>query len=138
MNTQNKKSLITYIAIIAVILILGNIVSRNWFFRLDLTDNKEHSLSNSSKSIIGIIDDYLIIKAYFSENLPHQLANTRRFVQDKLEDYAAYSNGNIHFEFIRDDEKIKEEAQKSGIQPLQVQVLENENTNIDFKNYLYC
>ena len=63
-----------------------------------------------------------INKAYFSENLPHQLANTRRFVQDKLEDYAAYSNGNIHFEFIGDDEKIKEEAQKSGIQPLQVQV----------------
>ena len=63
MNTQNKKSFITYIAIITVILVIGNIVSRNWFFRLDLTDNKEHSLSNSSKSIIRKIDDYLIIKA---------------------------------------------------------------------------
>ncbi|SVD54489.1 uncharacterized protein METZ01_LOCUS407343, partial [marine metagenome] len=30
MNTQNKKSFITYIAIIAVILVIGNIVSRNW------------------------------------------------------------------------------------------------------------
>ena len=99
MNSQNKKSFITYIAVIGAILVIVNIVSRNWFFRWDLTDNKEHSLSNSSKSIIGKIDDYLNIKAYFSDDLPHQLANTRRFVQDRLEDYAAYSNGNIHFEF---------------------------------------
>jgi len=126
MNSQNKKSFITYIAVIVAILVIVNVVSRNLFFRWDLTNNKEHSLSSSSKSIIGKIDDYLTIKAYFSDNLPHQLANTRRFVQDKLEDYAAYSNSNIHFEFIRDDEKLKEEAQKSGIQPLQVQVLEND------------
>ena len=58
-----------------------------------------YSLSESSKSVVRKIDDRLTMKAYFSDNLPHQLANTRRFVQDKLEDYAAYSNGNIHFEF---------------------------------------
>ena len=126
MNNQNKKTIITYIATVTLILIILNVISRNWFYRWDLTDNKEHSLSSSSKTVIKKIDDYLNIKAYFSNDLPHQLASTKRFVQDKLEDYAAYSKGNIRFEFVSDDEKIKEEAAKSGIQPVQVQVLEND------------
>jgi len=52
MSTQNKKSFLIYIGIIAAILIIINVVSRNWFFRWDLTDNKMYSLSVSSKSVI--------------------------------------------------------------------------------------
>jgi len=128
MNTHNKKSFITYIATIAVILVILNIVSRNWFFRLDLTDNQMYSLSESSKSVVGKIDDRLTMKVYFSDNLPGEYGNNERYLQDILEEYAAYSNGNIHFEFFRpdNDEKMQEDAQKSGIQPVQLQVIEND------------
>ena len=59
------------------------------------------------------------MKIYFSDNLPGEYGNNRRYLQDILEEYAAYSNGNIHFEFYRpdDDDKMKEDAQKSGIHP---------------------
>ena len=70
MVAQNKKIFITYLSIIGAILIIFNIVSRNIFFRWDLTDNKMYSLSESSKSVIGKIDDRLIMKVYFSDNLP--------------------------------------------------------------------
>ena len=128
MNTHNKKSFITYIAMIAAILIILNIVSRNWFFRLDLTDNKMYSLSESSKSVVEKIDDRLTMKIYFSDNLPGEYGNNRRYLQDILEEYSAYSNGHIYFEFYStdDDEKMQEDAQKSGIQPVQLQVIEND------------
>ena len=132
MGTQNKKSFLTYIGIVAAILIIVNIVSRNMFFRWDLTENKMYSLSDSSKSVVGKIDDRLTMKVYFSDNLPGEYGNNRRYLQDILEEYTAYSGGNIHFEFYssNDDEKMQEDAQKSGIQPVQLQVIENDNLEI--------
>ena len=132
MVAKDKKEFITYICIIGVILVILNIVSRNIFFRWDLTDNKMYSLSESSKSVVGKIDDRLNMKVYFSDNLPGEYGNNRRYLQDILEEYAAYSGGNIHFEFYRtdDDEKMKEDAQKSGIQPVQLQVIENDNLEV--------
>ncbi len=128
MAAQDKKTFITYLCIIGAILIILNIVSRNVFFRWDLTDNKMYSLSESSKSVVEKIDDRLTMKVYFSDNLPGEYGNNRRYLQDILEEYSAYSSGNIHFEFYRpdDDEKMKEDAQKSGIQPVQLQVIEND------------
>ena len=77
MNTQNKKSFITYIGIVAAILVIFNVVSRNWFFRLDLTENKMYSLSESSKSVVSKIDDRLTMKVYFSDNLPGEYGNNK-------------------------------------------------------------
>jgi hypothetical protein len=72
------------------------------------------------------------MKIYFSDNLPGEYGNNRRYLQDILEEYAAYSGGNIHFEFYHtdDDEKMQEDAQKSGIQPVQLQVIENDNLEV--------
>jgi len=132
MIVKNKKNFITYLALIISILIVTNIVSRNIFFRWDLTENKMYSLSPSSKSVVEKIDDRLTMKIYFSDNLPGEYGNNRRYLQDILEEYAAYSSGNIHFEFFHtdDDEKMQEDAQKSGIQPVQLQVIENDNIEV--------
>ena len=50
-------------------------------------------------------------------------------MQDILEEYAAISKGNIKFEFAPQD-KLEEEAQKSGIMPLQLQVIENDKVEV--------
>ena len=132
MIARDKKTFITFTMIVGAILIILNIVSRNVFFRWDLTDNKMYSLSESSKSVVKKIDDRLTMKVYFSDNLPGEYGNNRRYLQDILEEYAAHSGGNIHFEFFipDDDEQMKEDAQKSGIQAVQLQVIENDNLEV--------
>ncbi|RMF06872.1 MAG: hypothetical protein D6762_08610, partial [Candidatus Neomarinimicrobiota bacterium] len=132
MAVQNKKSFWLYIAVSLVILILVNILARNWFFRWDLTDNKMYSLSESSKAVIRKVDDLLTMKCFFTKNLPGEYANNRRYLQDILEEYAAYSNGNIRFEFYEpaSEEKLAEEAQKASIMPVQLQVIENDKMEI--------
>ncbi len=128
MNSNKRKSLITYVLMVVAILIITNIIARNKFFRLDLTDNKMYTISESSKSVVRKIDDRLTMKIYFSDNLPGEYGNNRRYLQDILEEYAAYAKGNIYFEFYPtdDDEKMQEDAQKSGVQPVQLQVIEND------------
>ena len=125
-----KKTSYIYIAVTVIAFILINLISINWFVRFDLTDNKMYSLSNSSKNTIQKIDDPLTIDLYFSDDLPGQLQNNKRYIQDLLEEYAAYSS-NINFYFIPDDENFNTKAQGDGIQSQDVQVIENDE--ISFK-----
>ena len=131
-SIQTKKSFLIYLGIALAVVILGNLISRNWFFRLDLTDSKMYSLSPSSKAVVSKIDDLLTAKVYYSENLPGEYGNSRRYLQDILEEYAAYSGGNFRFEFYEpaNDAQLEEDAQKYGIQPVQLQVIENDRQEI--------
>ena len=91
MLIKNKNSFFIFLAALLVGLVLLNLTSRDIFYRFDLTDNKMFSLSSSSRSIVEKIDDRLTIKVYFSDNLPNELGNTRRYLQDILEEYRAVS-----------------------------------------------
>ena len=131
MLVKNKKSLTIYLTVLAAILLLLNLISRSWYKRFDLTDNKMYSLSNSSEDIVDKIDDLLTMKVYFSDDLPGELSNTKRYLQDLLEEYEAKSD-NIRFFFTdpESNEKLQEEARKDGIQPVQMQVVENDKLEI--------
>ena len=120
MKLDNKKSTLIFFAVVLIAVIFINLISRNWFERFDLTYNKMYSLSSSSKSVMEKIDDIFTIKVYFSSDLPAQYSNNKRYLQDILEEYTAYSSGNLRFEFYspEDDEKLAEDAQKYGIQPV--------------------
>ena len=132
MLAKNKQSFITYTVIVLIGLTLLNLISRNKFHRIDLTENKIFSLSESSKNIVSDIDDLLTMKVYFSDNLPNELGNTRRYLQDILEEYSAVSDGNIRFVFHdpESNENLEEQARKDGIQPVQMQVVENDKLEI--------
>ena len=124
-----KRSVLIPGILLFIILVLLNSISTSRFFRIDLTDNKMFSLSSSSKAVVKEINDLLTMKVFFSDDLPGEYANNRRYLQDILEEYAAISKGNIKFEFAPQD-KLEEEAQKSGIMPLQLQVIENDKVEV--------
>ena len=84
-NIDFKKSVLIPGIILFFILFLLNGISRNKFFRLDLTDNNMYSLSSSSESVVEQVDDLLTMKVYFSDDLPGEYANNRRYLQDILE-----------------------------------------------------
>ena len=127
---DHKRSATIYVTIYIIAFILVNLISMNWFIRFDLTDNKMYSLSDSSKQTIEKINDPLTIDLYFSDDLPGQLQNNKRFVQDLLEEYSAYSN-NVNFYFVKNDENFNSKAQADVIQSKDVQVIDNDE--ISFK-----
>ena len=131
-NIDLKKSVVAPALVLFTMLFLLNAISKNWFFRWDLTDNNMYSLSASSESVVDQIDDLLTMKIYFSDDLPGEYANNRRYLQDLLEEFEAISDGNIRFEFFRpeDDQNIEQEAQKAGIMPVQMQVVENDKMEV--------
>lgn len=132
MNFSSKKSqAITTTLLVLAILIVVNIISIRIFSRFDLTAQKLYTLSDASKKLVGSLDDRVNVKAYFTEDLPSPYNNTRREVLDMLNDYRAYSHGNLNYEFISPDgTKGEQEAQEAGIPPVQVQVVDHDKLEV--------
>lgn len=127
MLIKNKNSFLLFLGGLLFGLILLNLTARDIFKRFDLTDNKMFSLSPSSENIVKNLDDRLTIKVYFSDDLPNELGNTRRYLQDILEEYRAVSKEiNFYFFDPSSDSELEEQARKDGIQPVQMQALEND------------
>jgi gliding motility-associatede transport system auxiliary component len=126
-----KQQSLIRVGIVFAILVLLNIVSIRWFGRLDVTENRVFTLSDASKELVRELNDKVTIKAYFTEDLPSPYNNNRRMVLDELNDYRAYSKGNLQYEFIDPSgEKGEQEAQQQGIAPVQVQVLKNDKFEV--------
>ncbi len=131
-NEQKKQTLIR-IGLIVGILILVNIISVRFFSRMDLTEGKVYTLSEASKMLVRNLEDKFLVKAFFSSDLPPPYNNNRRFLQDQLDDYRAYSAGEFQYEFIDPSSKpeLEQEAQRYGIPPVQVQVLKENKFQVE-------
>lgn len=134
-NIFSANSLALVLLILAIIVVI-NLISANHFYRLDLTAEKQFSISEATKNTIKNIKDPFYIKVYFSEKLPPDLAAVAQYVKDVLTEYHSYSN-NIQIEFIdpTKDPKMESEARALGIPALEMQILDKDAFKIQ-KGYL--
>lgn len=130
------KNIVSLLLIIGIALVL-NLLSKQFFFRWDLTNDKRYTLSQATHDVLGNLEDPVLVKAYFSKELPIQYNRGKEEFQDLLNEYANISKGMFDFEFIdpADDPAIEQEANQKGIPPVQMQVRENDQLNIK-KGYL--
>jgi len=131
MKKLNSSSIITMLLLLGII-VMVNAIGIRMFLRLDLTSSRMFSLSKASKEIVGDIADKLIVKAYFSPDLPSPYNTTSRYIRDMLEDYRAYSRGHLEYEFIDpgSEEKLEKEAQSFQIPPQQIQTVANDKIEV--------
>lgn len=117
-----------FLLIFAAILVAVNVLSVKWFVREDLTARKVHSLSRASLEVVSRLKDTLVVKAYFTEDLPPPFNAHARYVRDILTEYQAYSHGKMRFEFIdpKEDEQKNETAKQLGIEKVRHRVIEKE------------
>lgn len=134
---QYKYNAITSTLLVAGIIFVAGLISAKLFVRLDLTKNKEFSISKTTVETMENLDDIVNIKAYFSEKLPAEFLSVKQSVQDILDEYKNYSNGNLKVEFIdpKDDEELQKEARNYGIPELQFSNVEKDKYEIS-KGYL--
>lgn len=131
MKKIDKAQTLVRVALILGILVVLNFISIRLFGRLDLTSQGVYTLSDASKKLVGGLDDRVTVKAYFTEDLPSPYNNNRRAVLDILNDYKAYSKGNLQYEFINPQgEKGEQDAQQQGVAPVQVQVVNEDKLEV--------
>ena len=115
----------------ATVLIAANLLAANlWLnrinsLRLDLTENKEYSLSQTSRDLITNLSEPLILRGYFSEKTHPLLSPLVPRIKDLMQEYAIASNGRVKVDFIdpKYDPALEAEAnQQYGIKPVPFQV----------------
>jgi len=129
MKRTKEMDILINLAIFIGVVIFINLISINLFLRLDFSKGKVYSLSASSKSAVRRLEDKMVVKAYFTEQLPPQFASLRRYTRDLLEEYKNASHGGrFRYEFFNptDENQLKAEAQKNGVMPANVQVREKD------------
>jgi gliding-associated putative ABC transporter substrate-binding component GldG len=124
---MKQKLLITTLLIVGIVLVV-NFLSNEVHVRLDLTDDRQYTLSKATLDILENLEEPVTVKAYFSKDLPPNIAQTRSDFQDLLVEFNSRSNGMIAYEFINPNENEGSErlALESGIQPVMINVREKD------------
>jgi len=124
---MKQKLFITTTLIIGILLVI-NLLSNEFHFRVDLTDDRQYTLSPATRDILNSLEEPVTIKAYFSKNLPASIAKTRQDFQELLVEYSKRSGGNVLYEFINPNEKesTESEATQNGIQPVMINIREKD------------
>jgi len=126
-NTKGYRRGVTLVAA----LVCANLVVANvWMakvntLRLDLTENREYSLSRTSRDLISGLTEPLILRGYFSEKTHPLLSPLVPRIKDLMQEYAIASKGRIEVSFVDpkyDPEAEAEANQLYGIKPVPFQV----------------
>lgn len=116
------------IVLITAIVIIINVLSENYSFRLDFTEGKEYTLSKATRNILKELDKPVTVTAYFSKDLPPNISSVSENLKDMLIEYGNRSGGMVVFKFVNPNEKeeLEQEAMKNGIQPVMINVREKD------------
>ena len=115
-------------AAFGVAALVAIVILANWLISLtplgnrghDFTENKNHTLSDGTKSILKELDTTVSIRYYASRStdyMPEQLKLHMRRVDDLLKEYAAISNGRLRVEHLdpEPDTDAEDSANLDGI-----------------------
>ncbi len=124
-STVNRKKDLTFLVIGIIIIILVNFIGSFAFKRFDLTSEKRYTLSETSEKLASNLDDIVFVKVYLEGEFPAGFKRLRDETKEMLDEFRAYSHGNIEYEFINpsesEDQKIRDEIYKQlykqGLRP---------------------
>lgn len=139
-NNANRNKDLSSLLIGVLVIVLLNFSASLFFERFDLTSEKRYSLSDASKELVNNLDDIIYVKVYLEGDFPAAYKKLRDETREMLDEFRAYSNGNLDYEFINPaesgDEKITKEIyqqlHKQGLRPTDL----NEKTTDGFSNKL--
>jgi len=119
-----KRKIQTTLLLVIGILILVNILSTRYFFRLDLTEDQRYSLSDATTDILENLDEPVTVTSYFSEDLPPDIEKVRQDFKDLLIEYSNLSDGQVDYESLNpnEDQETEMKAQQNGITPIMINV----------------
>ena len=124
---QKAKSLKTLALFLGAVLVI-NVAASFLFFRLDLTSDKRFTLSQVTKDKLKGVKDVVYVKVYLDGDMPIAFKKMKRSVKEMLDEFAAYSGGNVQYEFVnpaaesgKKQNALYEDLYKKGLRPVNVQ-----------------
>ena len=108
-----------------VVFLLSNFLLAQVSARIDLSQGKAYTLTDSSKKIINELNKQAVITFYVSSDIPAGLQPLKREVTDLLQEYDRAA-GNVTLKIVdpKSDSAALKKAQEAGIQELPFQQMQ--------------
>ncbi len=86
-------------SVITLVIVLINIISSQFFFRLDLTEENRFSISESSENVLNNLDNVVYIEIFLEGEMPADFQRLRQALKETLDEFKVYGGYNIQYEF---------------------------------------
>ncbi len=126
-SPTRAKDLLIFLGLLLVFISLNQLANK-WPLRLDLTEEKEFTLADSTKKITQSLSDNLTIKFFVSSDLPEQVIPLKQMIDDFVHEYQSLQKSKITLEVLdpSSTKEIKEQAEQIGILPIELNVIEKD------------
>ena len=136
-KSRNKKRDLLALGLAIALLIMLNYIGSFVFHRFDLTTEKRYTLSDATKKLLRDLDDVVFVKVYLEGEFPAGFKRLRNETKEMLDEFRAYSDNNIEYEFINPsanpDKKEQNEVHKQlydkGLDPTNLEVKDDNGTS---------
>lgn len=124
---NKKRDLAILFSLIAIIALI-NFVGSFYFKRFDLTSEKRYTLAESTKTLLSNLEDEVFFKVYLNGNFNPSFTRLKNETREILDEFRAYSNDQIQYEFITpgegmapaEKESIERQLFEKGLIPEQI------------------
>jgi gliding-associated putative ABC transporter substrate-binding component GldG len=119
MNPHKKfEDILLYSALILVLLLL-NIHSAKFFFRLDMTQEKRFQISQATQTILKDLEEPVYIEVYLEGDLNASFKQFQKNIREILNEFKVYAGKKLEFKFTNPDEASNEKARNLFYKELQ-------------------
>lgn len=111
-----------------VILVLINLLSSQYFFRVDLTEEKRYSIHSATRALLAGLDDDVHVEVFLAGELNAGFRRFQKRIRETLEMFRVYSGNRIQYTFTDPATALSQKARQEfmaelaakGIQPTNV------------------
>jgi len=96
----NRGEAVLQLSLLLVILVLVNVISRLYYYRLDLTAEKRYSISKPTQNLVKNLKDEVTVKVYLDGDLNAGFTRLKESTRNLLNELRAYGGANIEYQFI--------------------------------------
>lgn len=129
-----KRRHLFQLGITLVLVVVVGLLAEIRFFRIDLTSEKRHTLSQPSRRLLNELEDVVYVKIYLDGELPAEFINFRKSIRELMDEFRAYGGEKLQYEFINlydePDESIRNrmigELYDRGLKVTNIQVRDSE------------
>jgi len=129
-----KRKHLSQLGLALVLVVAVSLLAELRFFRIDLTSEKRHTLSQPSRSMLRELNDVVLIKVYLDGELPAEFVNFQKSIRELLDEFRAYGGEKVQYEFINlydeSDESIRNrmigDLYDKGLKVTNIQVRDSE------------
>ena len=103
---------LTEFVLTVAILLLVNIIASQYFFRIDLTEDKRYTIAPATKKILKNLDDVVYVEVYLEGEFPAGFKRLQSSIKETLDEFSIYAGSKVQYKFI--DPSAETDPQRRG------------------------